>query len=68
MSRRSTVRDSILQLLDGAPRRYSDFVRELGKPDKTMYVALKQLFAAGLIAKERDGSYLITHQGLAVLS
>jgi DNA-binding PadR family transcriptional regulator len=68
MPQRSTVRGSILQLLDGAPRRFSDFSRELGRPDKTVYVALKQLLAAGLIAKEADRKYLITEQGKAVLS
>jgi DNA-binding PadR family transcriptional regulator len=67
MPHRSTVRDSILQLLDGAPRRFSDFLRELVRPDKTIYVALKQLIAADLIAKDGDGKYLITEQGKAVL-
>ena len=57
-----------MQLLDGAPRRFSDFSRELRRPDKTVYVALKQLLAAGLIAKEADRKYLITEQGKAVLS
>jgi len=67
MPQRRTVKGSILQLLHETPRRYSDFLRELGRPDKTIYVTLKQLLATGLIAKERDGMYAITEQGKAVL-
>ncbi len=62
-----TVKSSILLLVEGAPRRYSEILRELGRPDKTIYVSLKQLLAAGLVEKEREGTYLITDPGRAAL-
>jgi DNA-binding IclR family transcriptional regulator len=65
--RRRTVKNSILQLLDETPRRWSDIQRVLVGPDKTIYVSLKQLLAAGLVRKEPDAGYGITEQGTAAL-
>ncbi len=67
MPHQRTVRGSVLRLLEKAPRRYSDLTRELGKPDKTIYIALKQLSAAGHVAKNGNGTYLITEEGRAAL-
>jgi predicted transcriptional regulator len=65
--RRRTVKSSILRLVEEVPRRYSEIERELGRPDKTIYVSLKQLLAAGLIRKDREGTYVITRQGRAAI-
>ncbi len=62
-----TVKSSILRLVKEGPARYSEIQRELGRPDKTIYVSLKQLLAAGLIGKDRDGAYMITGRGRAAL-
>ena len=65
--RKRTVKSSILRFVDESPKRYSAIVRELGRPEKTIYVSLKQLLAAGLIWKEPDAGYVITEQGRAAL-
>ena len=65
--RKRTVKSSILRLVDESPKRYSEIQRELGRPDKTIYVSLKQLLTAGLIRKEPDAGYVITEQGRAAL-
>jgi predicted transcriptional regulator len=65
--RRRTVKSSILRLVDESPKRYSEILRELRRPEKTVYVSLKQLLAAGLIRKEPDVGYVITEQGRAAL-
>ncbi|MDG6926738.1 MAG: hypothetical protein JRN09_09330 [Nitrososphaerota archaeon] len=57
-----TVRDSMLLLVQEAPRRYSDFVSELGRPDKTVFENLRTLQQAGLVAKTGD-KYTITKTG-----
>ncbi len=62
-----TVKSSILGLVKEAPRRYSEIQRELGRPDKTIYVSLKQLIASGLIRRMPDGAYAITNRGKAAL-
>ncbi len=64
---RRTVKSSILRLVDESPKRYSEILRELGRPEKTIYVSLKQLLAAGLIRKEPDLGYVITEQGRRAL-
>ena len=57
-----TVRDSMLLLVQEAPRRYSEFVRELGRPDKTIFENLKSMQQIGLLAKTGD-RYAITKAG-----
>ena len=49
-----TVRGSMLLLVHDAPRRYSEFVRELGRPDKTVFENLRTLQQTGLVAKTGD--------------
>jgi DNA-binding PadR family transcriptional regulator len=48
--------------------RFSELVRELKRPDKTVYVALNGLQSERLIKKERDRGYLITKKGKATLA
>ena len=57
-----TVRGSMLLLVHDAPRRYSEFVRELGRPDKTVFENLRTLQQTGLVAKTGD-KYTITKTG-----
>jgi DNA-binding HxlR family transcriptional regulator len=46
------------------PLRYSDFMQKLGKPDKTIYVTLKELVGIGLVRKDSDsGKYFLTDVG-----
>ena len=51
MQSRGTVKDSILWLLNESSKRYSDFLRELGRPDKTIFVSLRTLQGSGRVAK-----------------
>jgi DNA-binding HxlR family transcriptional regulator len=62
MLKGETVRDSMLLLVHEAPRRYSEFVRELGRPDKTIFENLRSLQQTGLVAKTVD-RYTITKAG-----
>ncbi len=57
------VKVSLLQLLEVEPKRYSDVVRELGRPDKTVYVTLMALVDSKLVAKNDDGKYVLTDAG-----
>lgn len=54
---------SLLQLLEAEPKRYSDVVKELGRPDKTVYVTLTALMDSKLIAKNDEGRYVLTDAG-----
>ncbi len=57
------VKVSLLQLLEAEPKRYSDVVRELGRPDKTVYVTLVALVDSKLVAKNDEGKYILTDAG-----
>jgi hypothetical protein len=54
-----TVRDSILGLVDEAPKRYSDLLWGFRKLDKTIFVNLRALHEAGLVTRIGD-KYEIT--------
>jgi DNA-binding PadR family transcriptional regulator len=58
-----TVKVSVLELLEKEPRRYSDVVKDLGRPDKTIYVALTGLAESKLISKDEEGKYGLTDAG-----
>jgi hypothetical protein len=57
-----TVKVSMLVLLEESPRRYSEFSKELGRPDKTVFVSLMALQRNGCVAKV-DDRYFITEAG-----
>lgn len=58
------VKVSLLQLLEKGPRRYTEMVRELGRPDKTIYVTLSALADQKLVAKNDEvGRYELTDEG-----
>jgi DNA-binding PadR family transcriptional regulator len=57
------VKVSLLQLLEAEPKRYSDVVRELGRPDKTVYVTLTALVDSKFVAKNDEGKYVLTDAG-----
>ena len=52
----------MLKILAGMSPRYSELVRELGRPDKTVFVNLRDLRGEGLVTKEGD-RYSITKMG-----
>ena len=58
-----TVKVSVLELLEKEPRRYSDVVKDLGRPDKTIYVALTGLAESKLVSKDGEGKYVLTDAG-----
>ena len=58
-----TVRVSMLEMLEKEPRRYSDLVRDLGRPDKTIYVTLIGLAESKFISKDDEGRYGLTAAG-----
>ncbi len=58
-----TVKVATLELLEREPKRYSDLVRELGRPDKTVYVTLAALSDSKYISKDGEGRYIITDTG-----
>jgi DNA-binding PadR family transcriptional regulator len=58
-----TVRVSMLELLEKESRRYSDLVRDLERPDKTIYVALTGLLEGKFISKDDEGRYGLTDAG-----
>jgi len=58
-----TVKVSVLELLEKEPRRYSDVVKDLGRPDKTIYVALTGLTESKLVSKDGEGRYVLTDAG-----
>ena len=58
-----TVKVAMLELLEKEPKRYSDLVRELGRPDKTVYVTLAALSDSTYISKDGEGRYIITDTG-----
>ena len=58
-----TVKVSVLELLEKEPRRYSELVRDLGRPDKTVYVALTGLAESKLVSKDEEGRYALTDAG-----
>lgn len=57
-----TVKVSMLVLLEESPKRYSEFSKELGRPDKTIFVSLMALQRSGCVAKVGD-RYFITEAG-----
>ena len=65
MSQEVPVKVSVLDLLSKQPRRYSEIVRELGRPDKTVFVTLNALVDQKLVAKIVDdsGRYELTDAG-----
>ncbi len=63
MSHELPVKVSLLELLTKEPKRYSDLVRELGRPDKTVYVTLTALSDMKLVAKDGEGRYILTDMG-----
>ena len=59
-----TVKERILTLLKEEKQlRYSDFVKRLEKPDKTIYVSLKELLKNNLVRKNERGVYELTEEG-----
>lgn len=54
---------SLLSLLERGPKRFSELVRELERPDKTVYVTLKKLVAMKLVSKNEAGEYVVTEAG-----
>lgn len=52
-----------MELLEKEPKRYSDLVRELGRPDKTVYVTLAALSDSKLVSKDEEGRYVLTDEG-----
>jgi DNA-binding PadR family transcriptional regulator len=58
-----TVKVAMLELLEEEPKRYSDLVRELGRPDKTVYVTLSSLSDSKYVSKDSEGRYVITDGG-----
>jgi DNA-binding PadR family transcriptional regulator len=63
MSQEVPVKASLLELLAREPKRYSDIVRELGRPDKTVYVTLAALSEMKFVAKDDEGKYILTDEG-----
>ena len=65
MSQEVPVKVSVLDLLSKQPRRYSEIVRELGRPDKTVFVTLNALVDQKLVTKNEDesGRYELTDAG-----
>ena len=59
------VKVSLLELLEKGPRRFSQIVRELRRPDKTDYVTLNALTEDELVAKAEaeGGRYELTERG-----
>jgi DNA-binding PadR family transcriptional regulator len=62
-SRRPVKMRLLILLEKGGPKRYSELVRELKKPDKTVYTTLKALVTLKLAAKAEDGKYVTTDKG-----
>ena len=62
-----TVKVSVLELLEKEPKRYSELVRDLGRPDKTVYVALTGLAESRFISKDEEGKYGLTDAGMREL-
>src|SRR5437016_10152087 len=58
-----TVKVATMELLEKEPKRYSDPVRELGRPDKTVYVTLADLSDSKHISKDSEGRYVTTDAG-----
>ena len=65
MSQEVPVKVSVLELLSREPKRYSEIVRELGRPDKTVFVTLNALADQKLVTKNGDesGRYELTDAG-----
>lgn len=63
MSQDVPVKVSVLELLTKEHKRYSDIVRALGRPDKTVYVTLTALSEMNLVAKDDEGKYVLTDTG-----
>lgn len=61
------VRDRTLELLSEESRRYTELVNELERPDKTIFVTLRDLQQEGLVQKNQEGKYELTKKGLQVL-
>lgn len=59
----ATVKVSVLELLEKESRRYSDLVKDLRRPDKTIYVALTGLAESKFISKDGEGRYILTDAG-----
>lgn len=60
---RQPVKTSLLSLLEKGARRYCELVKELERPDKTVYVTLKKLVAMKLVSKNGEGKYGLTEAG-----
>jgi DNA-binding IclR family transcriptional regulator len=52
-----------MNLLEDGPKRYSELVRLLKRPDKTVYVTLRALASLNLATKDAAGKYSLTHKG-----
>ena len=61
------VKMSILAILERGPKRFSELVKELKRPDKTVYVTLKQLVGMRLVSKNEQGEYVATEPGRRAL-
>jgi DNA-binding IclR family transcriptional regulator len=57
------VKMSILAILGRGPKRFSELVKESKRPDKTVYVTLKELVAMRLVSRNEQGEYVVTERG-----
>jgi predicted transcriptional regulator len=61
------VKMSILTILERGPKRFSELVKESKRPDKTVYVTLKELVAMRLVSRNEQGEYVVTEPGRRAL-
>jgi DNA-binding IclR family transcriptional regulator len=61
------VKMSILAILERGPKRFSELVKESKRPDKTVYVTLKELVAMRLVSRNEQGGYVATEPGRRAL-
>lgn len=62
------VRKQIIDFLASGPKRYSDIVRTLKRPDKTIWQWLGRLQEEGLVSKNAQGLYELTGRAKTELS
>ena len=63
MTDERTVRDEILDVLNDGPLRYSEIVKRVQRPDKTVFVNLNGLDEEGYVKKNVAGQWEITLVG-----
>lgn len=67
MQGQERVKDRTLELLGRGSRRYTELVNELERPDKTIFVTLRDLQQESLVQKDVAGRYILTEKGLQTL-